>query len=495
MHSSEHASPIGAQRPRILHLPDHVASQGQEAIELCEMAGLHLDPWQQFVLTNSLNTRLDGKLAAMLVGLCVGRQNGKGSIVEGRELAGLFLRKEERTIIHSAHQFDTSLEHFNRILYLIESTPDLDKQVKRVSRSHGEEGIELKDRSRIRFRTRNKGGGRGFTGDLLILDEAMVLAEAFFGALMPTLSARSITGSPQVWIMGSAVDQQIFDDGVVFSRIRESGIAGTDPSLAYFEWSALALRSDGQPVLTPDDLEEHHRSDPALIAQANPGMGIRIAFEHIMGEMRSMGWREYATERLGIGDWPDPDPNSGGKIKMEAWKALQDRDSSAQDPISFAYDVSEDRKWSTIAASGLRDDKMSHIEVVERQDGTEWVPKRLKELTKNHKTAYVLTHATGPGASLIRELEHLGVKVEAIPTNEYVKACGLLFDVVERQTLRHLGQPEMAIAIKGAADRQIDDAWAWSRKNSNVDISPLVAGTLAHWGATEYRPTYRVAGF
>jgi hypothetical protein len=27
------------------------------------------------------------------------------------------------------------------------------------------------------------------------------------------------------------------------------------------------------------------------------------------------------------------------------------------------------------------------------------------------------------------------------------------------------------------------DAWAWSRKNSATDISPLVASTLALWGA------------
>jgi len=30
-----------------------------------------------------------------------------------------------------------------------------------------------------------------------------------------------------------------------------------------------------------------------------------------------------------------------------------------------------------------------------------------------------------------------------------------------------------------------DGAWAWSRKNSMADISPLVAATLALWAASQ----------
>ncbi len=477
---------LGAQRPRIQCIPEHVSCPlAGAALELCELAGLYLDPWQQFVLLNSLNTKGDGKLAAMIVGLCVGRQNGKGSILEARQLVGLFLRPQERLIIHSAHQFGTSLEHFRRILSLIESTPVLDQQVRRVARSHGEEGIELLDGSRLNFRTRNKGGARGFTGDTVYLDEAMELSDPFFGALMPTISARSVQGDPQIWVSGSAVDQEIFDNGIVFSRIRQSGVRGDDPSLMYCEWSA--------PFETMDEVVD--ASDPEMIAMATPGLGIRIAFGHIMGEMRSMGRREFLTERLGVGDWPDPDPEAGGIIKLEDWNALVDTQSVTKDPIFFAYDVSPDRKWSTIAVSGANTAHNMHIEVVKRDKGTDWVPAELVRLTKKHKYVSVLTDGIGPGASLLHELEPHGVKVDTVNTQEHAQACGLLFDSVERKTLRHLGQPELAQAIKGAATRPLSDSWAWSRKNSNVDISPLVACTLAHWGATEHRPTRRVAGF
>jgi hypothetical protein len=41
----------------------------------------------------------------------------------------------------------------------------------------------------------------------------------------------------------------------------------------------------------------------------------------------------------------------------------------------------------------------------------------------------------------------------------------------------------MTAALRGVEIRPLGDAWAWSRKNSNVDISPLVSATLALWGA------------
>src|SRR5690606_41534524 len=54
--------------------------------------------------------------------------------------------------------------------------------VKTVRRSHGQEGIYLRNGQRLRYKTRTKGGGRGFSADCVILDEAMVLPEAFIGA-------------------------------------------------------------------------------------------------------------------------------------------------------------------------------------------------------------------------------------------------------------------------------------------------------------------------
>jgi hypothetical protein len=43
--------------------------------------------------------------------------------------------------------------------------------------------------------------------------------------------------------------------------------------------------------------------------------------------------------------------------------------------------------------------------------------------------------------------------------------------------------------VTGAKKRPLGDAWAWSRKSSAVDISPLVACTLARFAVAGDRPS------
>jgi hypothetical protein len=71
------------------------------------------------------------------------------------------------------------------------------------------------------------------------------------------------------------------------------------------------------------------------------------------------------------------------------------------------------------------------------------------------------------------------VIVQTVNGREYAQACGSFFDMCDQDMLRHLGTPELAAAVKGASTRPLGDAWAWSRKGSEVDISPLVSCTLA----------------
>ena len=461
----------GLQLPRVENIPPYVTSSGDEAVELAAMAGLDLDPWQQHVLRNSLGERADGKWAAFEVGLVVSRQNGKGSILEARELAGLFLLGE-RLIVHSAHRFDTSLEAFQRLLNLIEAAPELSRRVKRVSRSHGEEGIELDNGQRIRFRTRTAGGGRGFTADCIILDEAMVIPDAMLRALLPTLSARA---NPQIWYTGSAVDQENDEHGVVLSRIRERGMSGDDKSLAYFEWSAETPLEKLSPAVA---------DDPILWAQANPAMGYRISSEYISNEYASMyGDRGFWIERLGVGDWPKTAPGGVRMISTDDWDACLDVSSVPNDPVCFAFDITPDRSAACIAVAGHREDGLPHIEVVEHRRGTRWIGERLEELKTKHRIKTIYCDAYGPAGSMLPELERRRIDVTTLNAKEVAQACGIFYDsIADSHTLRHLGTPELNSAVAGAITRPLGDAWAWSRKSSSVDISPLVATTVALWG-------------
>jgi hypothetical protein len=470
---------LGAQEPRLAAWPEEaVSSAGQEAIELAAVAGLHLDPWQQLVLRRALGERADGRWAAFQVGLVVPRQSGKGSVLEARELAGLFLFGE-RLIIHSAHEQTTATEHFHRLLNLIEGVPEFASRMLRPSRGKGAEEIRLRDGGRIKFKTRTGGGGRGLTGDLVVLDEAMILPVATTAALVPVMAARSMDGNPQLWYAGSAVDRLKHEHGIVLSRLRHKALAGAE-RIAYAEWSA-----DGD---DPSDVPLAVLQDRDVWARANPGMGIRISPEHIADEMNALGAREFAVERLGVGDWPDPEADTEQVLDPDDWKACADPDSSLDDPVCFAIDVKPDRSAAAIGVAGHRADGLIHAEVVDHRPGTGWLVDRMVEVAGRHDHVAVICDQASPAASLVEPLQGEGVEVETFTTSEYGRACGSFVDAVEQRRLRHLDTSELNAAVYSATKRSLGDAFAWSRKGSKTDISPLVACTLALRGLETHRP-------
>lgn len=454
-------------RPRIECVPRGGKAQAKLAFELCDRVGLDLDDWQRYVLEGACRTRSDGKWSALEVGVDVARQNGKGSILEARELAGIFAFGE-KLIIHSAHLVDTSLEAMERLLDLLEEAPDLKRRILRVVRTNGREGIIFDTHQRIRFRTRTKGGGRGFTADCLLLDEAMFLPEANIAALFPTLSARP---NPQVWYTGSAVDQMVNDHGSVFARVRRRGIAKED-GVAYFEWSA---------PYEIDTVSEYLDERAAWVA-ANPAIGTRINEEFIRTERRAMDNRTFAVERLGVGDWPSDEADADA-ISWDKWRSLVDNDSRMNDPITLAFDVTPARDRASIVAAGMRSDGLTHFEMAEYRRGTGWVAAKIIDLMTRFNVASVSCDPASPAAALVRPLENLGVEVETVGARDYASACGMFFDLVDEERVRHLGTDELNMAVKNAATRPLGDSWAWSRKLSAVDISPLVAATLAVWQA------------
>lgn len=289
----------GDQYPRIESVPPPALSlAGAEAVELAAGVGIVLDPWQAHVLDRSLGERGDGKWSAFEIGLICSRQNGKGTILEARELAGLFLFGEE-LLLHSAHEFKTASDAFRRIAATVQDNRQFSRHVKRIRTANGSEMIELKSGQRLRFVARSAGSGRGFSADVVILDEAYELGDKEMEALLPTLSARP---NPQVWYASTAGNPASTQLG----RIRERGLRGGDPSLAFFEWSA-----------EEDD-------DPAARetwAKANPGLGIRITEEYVRREQASLSVDGFARERLSIGDYPIEGADDWSTIGRDAWEA------------------------------------------------------------------------------------------------------------------------------------------------------------------------------
>lgn len=480
--TSPPAELVGAQRPRLHTAPPAASSaSGQEAIELARLANLHLDPWQEFALEQGCAETEDGRWAAYEVKIVASRQNGKGAILEARELAGVYLFGED--ITHTAHEFATSLDAFARILIDIESCPDLDSRVKRISRSHGEEGIELKNGRRLRFRARTNRAGRGSSGDVVVLDEDMYLPPPAMNALVPTMSARP---NPQLWYMGSAPDVAEHAHAHVVAGLRRRALAGGDSSLCYLEWSPEGLEH-------PEDVAELERAavagDPVAVRQledavaaANPGLGIRISREHIDNERRSMLARSWAVERLSVGVWPEPE-EAEHVIPPDVWGRLVDYDSGAADPIALAVDIPPDRSRTCIGVAGWRADGRVHVEIVDDAPGTAWVVPRLLELVERWDPCALVMDGRSAATSLVPALAEHDLEVELTTARQMADAAGAFFDDATQDRLRHRGQAELDEAVAAARKRPLADAWAWDRRGS-TPITPLVVTSLARWGLT-----------
>lgn len=469
--------------------PPAPSSAGQDAIDLAASCGLVLDPWQKLVLNEALGERGDGQWAAFEIGLIVARQNGKGSLLEALELAGLFLWEEE-LIIHSAHEFRTAKDAFRRLTNLIECNPKLQSRVRQVSLSKGEEGIELKDRRRIRFTTRTGGGGRGLTADRIVLDEAYNLGDDHMAALLPTISARP---NPQILYTTSAPDKDLAPCEVI-ARVRRRAMDG-DPAedrLAFFEWSA-----DTHRAFCPPECEEHDdREDPQVWAKTNPGLGIRLGTEKIQGFLRSMSSQGFDREVLSVGNYP-VEGTGWQVISEEAWNALADPGSQPRNPVAFSLDVNPERSMGAIGVAGVRPDGLYHVEVVDHLPGVTWMVTRALELIEKWKPCAVVVGNFGPAASLIPDLEAKDITVIKASMNERAAAAGAFVDGCVRpssapegwrSSVRHLDQGSLTGAVSSATAHQVgrDGAFVWGRDTPSSDISPLVAASQALWGYRKF---------
>lgn len=496
--------------PRITHLPLTTTYDGlaDDAIELAAACGLNLLPWEQYVLRQSLGVRDDGKWSALELALIVSRQNGKGSILEARELAGLFLLGEQ-TIIHSAHEASTSFEAFNRIENLIMGVPDLAAQVAQTPHSHGAEGIVLKNGQRLKFRTRTKGGGRGFSGDLVIFDEAMYLNALQIAALFPTIMARP---NPQVWYTGSAGDKESTQLGALRARAIE-GDHSQDDRLAFMEYSIDACTDFCDPQVRYMKCPDHDPIfHPESWAKANPSMGLTIhtlptpespsisfemlTEENIRAESRTLPFEKFLPERLGIGDYPTKTAN-WSLISEQAWMARTSEVKSPQRPLTFAINTNTDRSYSCIVAigsdgeDGVCAEITSDGEQIDYRPGTNWVVPRCIELNKRWKPKGFVIDMTSQAGEFRDKLEACKIKVISPTSREVAQAAGRMYSSIvpgrnNVPFLWHRDQEDLNNAVRGASKRKLAGLWALDRQNVGVDISPLICVSNGLWGHEKF---------
>ncbi|MEW1964647.1 hypothetical protein AB0302_04525 [Micrococcus sp. NPDC078436] len=460
---------------------DRWTTYGPDVADLCDVVGFSPDPEQRLVLDDAFAVDRRGKACSFEVCVICARQNMKTGLLKQMALGWLFIT-DQQLIIWSAHEFSTAQEAFRDMELLIEGSSFLSKRVKKIHRANGDEAIELRTGARLKFRARTKAGGRGLSGDKVVLDEAFALQPDHMGALLPTLSVRP---DPQV-IYGSSAGVAHSD---VLRKIRDRGRAGSSPRLAYCEWCAPVLacaseKCDHEPGKWAgcqlDDRDNWKQANPLLGRIRANGTGLTEGY--VAAEREALPPAEFARERMGW--WDDPSTSDiFGPGKWEQGAREDDERPADLKMTGLAVAVAMDLKSAALVGAGVDDAGRVWPRVLQHGPGTAWTVDRAHELQARFEVPLVID-GKGPGAMLIPTLEREGVELHVATTSDVLDAFANLRSRVSDGALLHTPAPELDAAVAGAALRPVGDRFAIGRKASTADVSPLEATSLAAWQAT-----------
>jgi hypothetical protein len=187
------------------------------------------------------------------------------------------------------------------------------------------------------------------------------------------------------------------------------------------------------------------------------------------------------------------------------------------DRIAIAVDVTPDQSAATVVVAGLLreyrevpDEKTGKINKVrlcaleigsdgtwdDHRAGIEWVIPRLKEIKSRQRVAAIVIDPVGPGSELITAIEKdadLALVLETCQLRDVAQAHAQFLRSIEDRTIVHRGQPDLRHAVAAAVQRDVGDGMhAWARRDTEQDISPLCAATMAVWAARKFGRGYNV---
>jgi hypothetical protein len=435
------------------------------------MVGIEPDEAQELVIREALKVKESrpDKWAAFTVDLYVGRQNGKGTDLELRQMAGLTVLND-KFAIHTAHELKTTAEHFLRMQQLIEGCPDIERMVQRIRTGKGDEAIEMKNGNRLRFISRTGGSGRGFAGvDALYLDESMYLTGGMLRAIFSTMAAKSKTGNPQMWITGSAPYADKPDQADAHARVSMLRSPKRAPDALYVDW--------GTPPPTPAEIAEAgslERAVESLVDDrdrwyaTNPALGSRISEEFCEQERASLGVWGFAVERLGLVIPSEEIGNQSG-IDLAEWdKRVGEFELSPGAVV--AVDLNEDgSRGGLVAAQDVNG--MHCVEVLE-QGGLGTLVDFLKRQTVGGRLMF---DQSSQAAMIVPLLSGTAWTAEPLSATD-VQTAEALFAT---DPPSHRGDLRLRTAILSAVQVPAGERWKWSRKKSDGDITLLVAAAVA----------------
>lgn len=524
-----------AMLPRYRYVPDTaVGNFGEEIVDMMGLMGRELDATQARDVADLSSYDKRGRWVSLESGYKEARQNGKTSgVILPVALFDVFHLPADR-VCWTAHRFKTARSTFDDVDRLLEAAPEYSRRVRKVNRSHGDEGFYLKSGASLEFLAReNAGSGRGLGGKRNVFDEALILKGGLIGSLMPTLSARKLAhinyassaallteDSNHLRALTKRGRYATMPERFIWIEYCAPGGWGTNPCDDGQECPHDGRRGCRYPLCAMGKDCPHTLSAPGCamdnqeyVQQANHTAGDRISWQYLADERIGMASipREYGRERLG---WDEEFPEIGSEsgVDMKAFNALANTrllPPGTYDSIAVSVDMPPDRSEVNIGVAWLATDPKTNdtraavmVHTLTRSEGD--AEERAKALTQqavdylagaagdDDDTGLIgkadllelVIQGGGPAGSLIKPLNARGRadwpawEVKALSAQESAQAVGYWLDSVRDGVFWHTGQEKLRDAQRDAVLKSYGDALLWARDDLS-NISALWCATLA----------------
>ena len=495
---------LGETKPRVFTPPlrelTPETSEGFKVIRFAEeVLRITLYPWQRWLLIHALELLPSGEFRFRYVVVLVARQNGKSTLGQILALYFLYVMRVP-LVLGTAQNLDISSELWRETVDIAEAIPELADEIDDVTRQVSRESLMLHGRRQYRVAAASRKGGRGRTGDLILMDELREhLNWHAWSAVSNTTMARQMA---LVWAMSNAGDSTSVvlrslrfkaheilgdPDGIVEELeandgdLDDEGESDTAEGnqgdhLGWFEWSA------------PPNCDIWDRGAWAM---ANPSMNYGgLSDRNIEAAMAGDEW-EFRTEILC--QWRDDGPK--GPFKSGRWTAGTVYDAPSEvDEITLGVDVDVNRTKAHIAAAYIGADGRPQVSLEASRPGLDWIEGWLSDRVSLERPMRIALQGRGaPVSTMFDDLSRIeGLEVVRWQGEELANGTALIFDHVNKlidlggdepvSGLAHMPAPALDVAAVRARARLLSGGGlAWDRVRSPGDISPLVAATAALW--------------
>ncbi|SCL15082.1 hypothetical protein [Micromonospora inyonensis] len=467
---------------------------GGKAAKVAKALGTPYMPWQRYTADIGLEIDLDsGLLAYRGVDLTVPRQSGKTTTVLSIAVHRGNAWPRQR-ILYGAQTGTAAREKWeDEHLPILEEARSLRGKY-RVRKANGREAIIwTKTRSLHTLTTNKEQSGHGKTLDLALLDE--YFAQVDYRLDQSTGPAMITRPNAQKWRLSTAGTSR----SVPFNAMRKRGRAaveqGRQSKIAYLDWCALPGMDRTDPAVWRTCMPALCPAPVRGFCRCSKEWRHTVTDDAIFGELESMAadLSEFDRAYLNIAREDGEVDRDPLVPTPEEWELLGDAESIGGDVVAIGIDITPKRDHAAIVACGFDAFGLPRIVVLEHGEGTEWLRESIEKWHAKLKPVAWVLDEKSPAATLVLPMDRLGIHrmkerredwqrghlwIPTVP--QYGAACGDFVDIVRQGQLVHLEQPELAVAVDGAASRPLGDGlWAWARKIASADISPLVAASLA----------------